>query len=151
MSLRQIGTHLGWIGILVAMGCASHPPFPDSSLTGRIVEVKISESLSPKEIAAKQGDEVRWLNTTGAPVDIAFVDSLDGGHVSCQKGFVAAGWGYLFHGIGSGPEFLMVATVHENKYASVCFSAPGRYDYTVRGGTTEAGKLRRIAGTVTIE
>ena len=40
-------------GVLVSMRCASHPLFPEASLTGRIVWVKIGESLSPKEITTK--------------------------------------------------------------------------------------------------
>lgn len=139
-----------WLGVLVTAGCASHHPFPESSLTGRVVEVKVSESLTPKEITAEQGDEVRWLNTTGAPVHISFVEPLDG-RVSCQKGFVSAGWGYLFRGIASQPEFLVVATVRGNQYASLCFSTPGTYAYTIRSETGEASKAGGIAGTVIIE
>ena len=29
-------------------------------------------------VTAKPGDEVRWINTTSGPVDLAFVDALDG-------------------------------------------------------------------------
>lgn len=139
-----------WLGGLVTVGCAGHPPFPESSLSGRIVEVKISEALTPKEITAKQGDELRWVNTTGDPVHISFVEPLDG-RVSCQKGFVSAGWGYLFGSPVSEPEFLVVATVHGNEYASLCFSSPGTYAYTMTSKTTETSKAGKIAGTVTIE
>ena len=86
----QVSMHFGWLGILVTMGCASSPPFPESSLTGKMVEVKIGESLTPKEITAKPGDIMRWVNTTGGAVDISFVEPLDG-LVSCQKGFVSTG------------------------------------------------------------
>jgi plastocyanin len=150
MNLMRIGVFFVWLWGLVTMGCASQPPFPDSSLTGRIVEVTISESLTPQEIAAKQGDEVRWINTTGGPVDISFVEALDG-RVSCQKGFVSAGWGYLFSGGASQPEFLVVATVHGHESASLCFSTPGTYAYTMRKETAEKRKAGGIAGTVTIE
>ena len=138
-----------WLAGLVAVGCASHP-FPESSLTGSIVEVKIGESLAPKAVVAKQGDELRWVNTIGHPVDISFVDPLNG-RVSCQKGFVGAGWGYLFRGIALQPEFILVATVHANEYASLCFSTPGTYAYTIKRESKEAGKAGGMAGTVTIE
>lgn len=150
MKLMRIGIVFVWLGVLVTMGCASHPPFPASSLTGRIVEVKIGESLTPKEITAKQGDEVRWVNTTSDSVDISFVEALDN-RVSCQKGFVSAGWGYLFLGESLQSEFLVVATVHGNQYASLCFSASGTYAYTMKRETTETSKAAGITGTVTIE
>jgi plastocyanin len=139
-----------WLGVLVTMGCASHPPFPESSLSGRIVEVTIGESLTPQEIAAKRGDEIRWINSRGGSVDISFVEPLDS-RVSCQRGFVSAGWGYLFRGIASQPEFLVVATVRGHESASLCFSTPGTYAYTIRTETTGAGKAGRMAGTITIE
>jgi plastocyanin len=150
MNLMRISAFFLWLGVLVTVGCASHPPFPDLSITGRIVEVTIGESLTPQEIAAKPGDEIRWINTTGGPVDISFVEALDG-RVSCQKGFVSAGWGYLFSSDSSHPEFLVVATVHGHESASLCFSIPGTYAYTMRKETAEERKAGGIAGTVTIE
>jgi plastocyanin len=150
MNLVRITVPFLWLLAFVTMGCASHPPFPESSLTGNMVEVQIGESLTPKEITAKPGDEVRWVNSTSDPVDISFVEPLDG-RVSCQKGFVSAGWGYLFGGGSAQPESLVVATVHSSKYASLCFSAPGTYAYTMRKETTEKSKEGGIAGTVTIE
>jgi plastocyanin len=150
MNLMRICVLCVRLGVLVTVGCASHPPFPESSLTGIVSEVRIGESLTPKEITAKQGDEVRWVNSTSGPVDISFVESLDG-RVSCQKGFVSAGWGYLFFSDSSQPDFLVVATVHSNEYASLCFSTPGTYAYTMRMETAAAGKAHGIAGTVTIE
>lgn len=90
MNLIRMSVLLVGLVVLVTVGCASHPPFPESSLTGRIVEVKVGESLTPKEITAKQGDEVKWVNTTSTPMDISFDESL-GNIVSCQKGFVHTG------------------------------------------------------------
>jgi plastocyanin len=151
MKLMRICVFFLWLGGLVTIGCASQPPFPESSLTGTIVEVKITETLTPKEVVAKRGDELRWVNATGEPVHISFVDPLDNDHITCQKGFVAAGWGYLFRGIASRPEFLVVATVQGNDYASLCFSTAGTYAYTIRGKATETRKAGKMAGTVTIE
>jgi hypothetical protein len=150
MNLMRIGVVFVWFGGLVMVGCATQPPFPESSLTGRIVEVTIDESLTPQESAAKQGDEIRWINSRGGPVDISFVEPLDS-RVSCQRGFVSAGWGYLFRGIASQPEFLVVATVRGHESASLCFSTPGTYAYTIRTETTGAGEAGRMAGTITID
>ena len=150
MKLMRISIVFVWIEVFVTMGCASHPPFPSSSLTGKIIEVKIGESLTPKEITVQQGDEVRWVNTTNDSVDISFVEALDS-RVSCQKGFVSAGWGYLFLGESLQSESLVVATVHSNQFASLCFSAPGTYAYTMKREITGASKAAGITGTVTIE
>ena len=150
MNLMCICVLLVGVGVLVTPGCASPPPFPASSLTGTILDVKIGESLNPKEIVAKPGDEVRWVNTTSGPVDISFVEPLDG-VVSCQKGFVSAGWGYLFPGESSPPEFIIVTTVHSNEYASLCFSTPGTYAYNASMKTAAADRTIRMAGTVKIE
>lgn len=147
MNLLRIGVLLG---ALVTPGCVTHAPFPTSSLTGTILDVKIGEVLHPKEIVAKPGDEVRWVNTTSNPVDISFVKPLDG-VVSCQKGFVSAGWGYLFAGISSSPEFIIVTTVHRDDYAGLCFSTPGTYAYVASMKSEEAGRPIRMAGTVKIE
>jgi plastocyanin len=148
MKLMRIGMFLVGLGMLVTVGCASHPRFPESSLTGRVVEVKVGESLTPKEIIAKQGDEVRWVNTTNAFVDIAFDQAL-GDIVSCQKGFVSTGWGYLFG--SSEPEFLVIARLHSNDHVSLCFSTPGTYAYNVRRDTAATSSTTQLAGTVTIE
>jgi plastocyanin len=150
MNLVRISVRFVWLLAFVTVGCASHPPFPESSLTGKMVEVQIGESLTPKKITAKPGDEVRWVNSTSDAVDISFAELLDG-RVSCQKGFVSTGWGYLFGGGPAQPESLVVATVHGSKYASLCFSAPGTYAYTMRRETTEKSKEAGINGTVTIE
>lgn len=149
MTLTRISVFLVRLGILVTVGCAgSPPPFPQSSLTGGLFEVKIGESLTPKVVTVKRGDEVRWVNTTSGPVDIAFMQSQDD-LISCQKGFASPGWGYLFQ--SSELEFLMVATLHTNDSASLCFAIPGTYTYTVRRKTTTTGHATRIAGAVTIE
>jgi len=136
------------LGVLVTGGCASPPPFPAASLTGRIVEVTVGESLTPTAVTAKPGDEVRWVNTTSIPVDISFDQTLDG-IVSCEKGFASAGWGYIFG--SSEPDFLVIARLHGRDYVSLCFSAPGTYSYELRTNKTATGKATRIGGTVRIE
>lgn len=148
MNLTRISGLLVRFGILVTVGCAS-PPFPESSLTGVLFEVKIGESLTPTVVTAKRGDEVRWVNTTNGPVDISFVQTLDN-LISCQKGFVSTGWGYLFAS-SSEIDFLLVARVHTNDSASLCFTTPGTYTYTIRTNTATTGHGARIAGSVMIE
>ena len=148
MNPTRMGVLFVRLGILVTVGCVSHPPFPESSLTGKLFEVKIGESVTPKMVIAKRGDEVRWVNTRSVPVDIIFAQSQDE-MISCQKGFASTGWGYLFG--SSESESIVVATVHTNDSASLCFAIPGTYDYTVRTEIAPSGHAARITGSVTIE
>lgn len=147
MNLIRMGV-IFVLGVLVTGGCASHPPFPESSLTGRIVEVQVGQSLTPQRVTAKEGDEVKWVNTTSLPVDIAFDQSLDG-FVSCQRGFVSTGWGYLFG--SSHVDFLVIAQVHSRDSASLCLSNPGTYTYHVHMEQAATSTAPRLAGTITIE
>ncbi|MDF0673886.1 MAG: hypothetical protein P0120_06035 [Nitrospira sp.] len=125
---------------LVTVGCASRPVFPESSFTGQVVPVGIGKYLTPQKITAGRFDEVRWVNMSGDPVYIWFVGSLNTGNIFCAKGFGPVALG-----------FVMVARVKENEYASLCFSAPGNYVYTVTRTTAEETQEGGITGTVTIE
>jgi plastocyanin len=135
------------LGILLTVGCASHPPFPQSSLTGKIVEVKIADALSPTEIRANPGDEVRWRNTTGVLLDLYFVEPLND-RIACELGFTSTGWGYLFE--SSEAQYIVAAVVHPNQFVSLCFSSPGTYAYIAKKETTPTGKSIRMTGTVII-
>jgi plastocyanin len=149
MNLTRIGVFIVSLGIVVTVGCASRPPFPESSLTGGLFEVKIGETLTPSVVTAKRGDEVRWVNTTSGPVDVLFYAQSQVDLISCQKGFGSTGWGYLFG--SSEHDFLVVATVHPNDSASLCFAIPGTYVYGVRWHPPITGYPTRITGSVTIE
>ena len=116
-------------GLLVTVGCAS-APVPESSITGKVIEVKIGEVLTPKVSDAKTGDEVRWINTTNSPVHIVLTKPMSA-LLSCLKGFVSnEGFEY----VGSpNPNSLLGATVNTNDHASLCFSNTGIYEYEVKG------------------
>lgn len=147
MNWMHTGRILVSFGMLMAGGCAS-APFPESSLTGAISEVRIGDAHIPKVMTAKPGDEVRWVNMTSDPIDVSFSDPIEG-RVSCQKGFASVGWGYLFG--GTELDFLVVATVQSHDFASLCFSTPGTYRYTVHMDKTAIGRSTRIPATVKIE
>ncbi|HJT20072.1 MAG TPA: hypothetical protein VJ746_06355, partial [Nitrospira sp.] len=87
MKLVRMCMTFGWLAGTALLGCANHQSFPQSSLTGRVVEVQIGAALSPQDVTAKQGDEVRWVNTGSEAVDVSFFE-MRAGLVSCQKGFV---------------------------------------------------------------
>ena len=129
------------------VGCVS-APFPQSSLTGQVVKVSIGEAVNPHAVTAKPGDEISWVNTTAFTVDVWFVPSIDG-VVSCNRGFVSSGWGYMF--AESVPDNLIVATIHPGGTASLCFGAGGMYPYRVHVKDASTGPRTKMTGSIVIQ
>ena len=148
MNLRRAGQLLAGVGIVATIGCVSHQPFPDSSLSGTVLEVTIGESISSPAVTAKRGDEVRWINMSDTAVDIAVVQTREE-LISCQKGFASTNLGYLFG--TSEYENIVMATVLPHQFASLCFAIPGKYVYTVRTDPSRKGSANKITGSLTIE
>ncbi|HKT35996.1 MAG TPA: hypothetical protein VJR03_14305 [Nitrospira sp.] len=148
MNLLRASTFMTGIGIFATMGCMGHQHFPDSSITGTIIEVKIGESLSTPVVTAKRGDEVRWINMSDAAVDLSVVQTREE-LISCQKGFASTNLGYLFG--TSEYENIVMATVLPNQFASLCFAIPGKYVYTVRTDPSRKGSANKVTGSLTIE
>ncbi|HKY72326.1 MAG TPA: hypothetical protein VJL88_10450 [Nitrospira sp.] len=151
MNFPRVGIMCAQIGMSVAIvvGCASHKRFPESSLTGRIFEVKIEEAWQPAPVTATRGDEVRWLNMSNRPVDVSVVQTREE-LISCQKGFASADLGYLFG--TSEYENIVTATVRPNEFASLCFAHPGKYVYTLRKKHPfVTGSEDKITGTIIVE
>ena len=146
MNLARIAMVLGMSAILVPIGCASHQPFPESSLTGAVLEVKIDEIVSPTSVTTKRGDEVRWINRSKTPVDVSVVQTREE-LISCQKGFASTNLGYLFG--TSEYENIVMATVLPNEFASLCFAISGKYVYTVRMHQT--GPSTKVTGSIIVE
>ena len=119
-------TLLGGIGLLLMIGCAS--PVPESSPTGTVVEIEISET-TPKVITVKERDEVRWVNRTNSPVHILLTKPVKA-RLSCVKGFVSTE-GFEFVG-SPNPDVTIGAMVNSHEFASLCFSDAGIYDYTAQ-------------------
>jgi plastocyanin len=126
MHQMHTGTFLGGIGLLLMIGCAS--PVPESSPTGAVFEVEISETI-PKVITVKERDEVRWVNKTNSPVHILLTKPVMA-RLSCMKGFVSTE-GFEFVG-SPNPDVTIGAMVNSHEFASLCFSDAGIYDYTVQ-------------------
>jgi len=115
--------------LLVMVGCVS-PSIPESSVTGRVHEVKIGEGITPKVIDAKTGNEVRWVNTRSSPVHISLKRPVSA-RLSCRNGF-ASTEGYEFVG-SPDSDALLGTTVNSNGFASLCFSDSVIYNYAVTG------------------
>jgi plastocyanin len=148
MNLRRIGVLLVTLGLLTVVGCATHQPFPQSSVTGGLVEVKIGESLRPPVVIAKLGDAVRWINMTSEPVDVSLALTRED-MISCQKGFGSTGLGSLFGSLEN--ENIIIARVLPNESANLCFATPGNYVYTLRSNPPIKDHEMQITGSIKVE
>jgi plastocyanin len=119
----------------IAAGCSTGKDLAQSTRTGKIFDVRIGESLSPKEIEVRLGDEVRWVNARNGSVRIVFVDSLQD-KLACQKNFKTK---------------TNTANISANDYASLCFMAPGAYTYNARMESPAPGGEVNAAGRVLVE
>jgi plastocyanin len=147
MNVSRAGSLLAVL-MLVSSGCAGHKPFPESSLTGHVQEVKIGAAITAADVTAKRGDEVRWINMGNAPVDVSVVQTQEE-LISCQKGFASTNLGYVFG--TSEYENIVMAKVRPNESASLCFALPGKYVYTLRKDPSVTGSLDKTTGSITIE
>jgi plastocyanin len=132
-TMKMRNSHLILVGLFL-VGCAS---LPETTRTGVIRDVKIEHDLTPSDLLAQIGDEVRWVNHRSGSVTIYFLGgALD--HVSCGRGFSN------FLGIKKES-----ATIKPSESGSLCFSQVGFISYNVRmadmvpgGELIEAGTIR---------
>ncbi len=134
---------------LTIVACATQP-IPESSLTGRVTEVRItSDGLAPQSVHLGRGDEVRWINDTKGFVDVSFMQSLSD-IASCRKGFQSTSWGSS-RVAASGIKFLFVSRIASQDTAGLCFSISGTFQYAVETDEATTGKFTRMHGTITVE
>jgi plastocyanin len=127
--------------VAFAASCAN-PPFggtqrselAKSTRTGKIHDIKIGETISPKEIQVSQGDEIRWINMRNGVVKVVFIDTLKD-RVSCQNNF--GGTASMFSSNTNTKEY--ETKIGPNDHASLCLSSPGTYTYTARMEDTTPG------------
>lgn len=137
-----------WLVMLpwVVMACSSGPDLKQSTRTGTIADIKIGEQLSPQRLEVRRGDEIRWINSRSAPIDIVFVDSLKD-RISCQNGFVTGGLTGMF---SEDATKASVTTIEPDNYASLCFASPGTYTYNARMKAVVPGSEKNLTGTVSV-
>jgi plastocyanin len=119
--MRIFGAMLILGTVFILSACAS---LPATSRTGAVHDVIITEEkLSPEDLIAHVGDEVRWVNRRPTTVWVYFFeDSLD--EISCQNG-LASFWGHE-----------EVAKIEPNQSASVCFAKEDAISYSVQNEPT---------------
>ncbi|MGH7233387.1 MAG: hypothetical protein ACREJU_18805 [Nitrospiraceae bacterium] len=130
------------IGVLFIGGCSTSAT-PKSTQTGKIYDIKIGDSINPKLLEVRPGDEVRWVNGRGSPIKIVFIDDLKD-RISCENGFVNGMFSWAARNLN-------VTTVKANHYASLCFLSPGRYRYTARMEAPVPGGEKNESGSVLVD
>jgi len=104
--------------------------------------------VTPLDVTAHRGDEVRWANMGNHAVEVSLVQTQEE-LISCQKGFASTNLGYVFG--TSEYENIVMATVRPSEYAGLCFSLPGKYAYTIRKIPAAAGSADQLTGSITIQ
>jgi hypothetical protein len=102
--------------VLFGSGCASSP---ETTQRGHVLYVQIRDVVSPLELDASVGDEIRWQNLRSDPVKIGLLDTYELKDVSCARGFTHFGLVYNF------------AIIAPNDYVSLCVSHRGTIQYNV--------------------
>jgi len=124
-----------WFTLLAIAGCAS---VPTTSRTGVIHDVRFEERMTPANLRAQPGDEIRWVNQRSMPVRVEFLGAaLD--DVTCQRGFD--------NRMGSQQE---MAVIQPNQSVSLCFGKPGRVTYNARMDSAVAGGKMIESGTIQV-
>ena len=136
-----------WLVFAILSGCATGPDLPNSTRTGKIHDIKIGDTLNPKRLEVRPGDEVRWVNGRNGAVKITFIE-LTEDRVSCQKNF-KSGWFKAMFSKEAGR--IDTATVNGNDYISLCFAAPGMYTYNARMEAMVPGGEAHDSGKIIVE
>jgi hypothetical protein len=102
--------------VLFGSGCTSSP---ETTQRGQVIYVQIRDGVSPLELDASVGDEIRWQNLRSDPVKIGLLDTYDLKDVSCARGFTHFGLVDNF------------AIIAPNDYVSLCVSHRGTIQYNV--------------------
>jgi plastocyanin len=138
MKLQHGGVIIA-MALLAAAGCQTSPLTSENrelakfTRTGAIHDIRIGDTITPAELTARPGDEVRWVNGRSASGQIVFTTSLRD-RVSCQNRFTGRD----------------STKVDPNEYVSLCFSSPGTYKYIARMGSPVPGGEKNLPGIVVI-
>ncbi len=112
---------------------------PNTTRTGGVHDIRVTEGPEPADLLVRVGDEVRWVNGRALPIrlDLVNVNSED---ISCERGF-----SNLF---GMHRDS---ATIKANETASTCFTKPGVVKYNVRMDSALPGGTKVVSGVVRID
>lgn len=103
--------------LLTASACSLTP---DSEASRTIREIQIGDTVQPRLLYAKTGEEIRWQNVRSTPVNLGFLTTSLLKELSCQKGVVTM--------FGEVKDFI---SIPPQESVSVCFVRPGELKYNV--------------------
>jgi plastocyanin len=113
---------LAILSLVVFLGCGS----TSSSHGPNVHTVNIGQKISPLQLNAGRGDEVRWMNQRAEPVAV-IIPTTDAMPLSCLTGFTHA------------DRTRLSAVIPPRSSASLCFAEMGKYDYLVRLDVNQSG------------
>ena len=112
--------------VALMMGCAS----PHSPQRGAIHYINIGESVSPKALRAKVGDEVRWVNLGQQTVRLQIIGNMK--TVGCQRGFGALT-----------SSKMVSARIASHDYASLCLGDAGEVKFQIQRENDESKPMEQ--------
>lgn len=105
--------------ILGFFGCAASSG-SDKSTRVQDVQIRGEGLITPIELYASVGEEIRWHNLRSTPVHLGFLGMKPIDEVGCEYGFKT--W---YGGIKD------LVTIHPGEYVSVCFSKARTIRYNI--------------------
>lgn len=105
--------------ILTFSGCAASSGLSESARI-RDVQIHGQGHITPIELHASVGEEIRWHNRLSTPVHLGFLGVKAVNEVGCEKGFKT--W------YGGVKDFV---TIHPGEYVSVCFTRARTVRYNI--------------------
>ena len=125
---------LAWI-VLLAAACAASPT---TSRTGAIHDVTVTEGPDPADLMVNPGDEVRWVNSRTASIQIDLVKT-NPELLSCNRGFSDfLGFPRAFAELSAG------------ETASACFVLTGDVQYNLRMESALPGGMKFVSGVIRV-
>lgn len=133
------------VSALILLAACQHSLVRDSmptiTRTGEIKDVVIKEKLSPATVAAKPGDEIRWINKRQSDVEVILLTPVMD-RLTCQRNFGG--------NMGAADRNQYSAKIETNDTAGVCFRDPAELKYVVRAESSDP-RDQNLPGTITID
>ena len=129
-------------GLVTIAGCQTigGDSMPTLTRTGEVKDVIIRESVEPRSVTAKPGDEIRWINKRQGTVRVIFLNPVTE-NLTCQRNFGGP------MGFGTKRNEYS-AKLGSKETASVCFRDSSEVKYVVRAESTDGE--HSMAGTISI-
>jgi plastocyanin len=138
MSHRKNSPYLRLLGLLAVLLLAVACAGPQTTRTGAVHDIRISEAPEPAELNVNPGDEVRWINMRTLPLRVDLVE-VKPDDLACERGFSNL--------LGTIQES---ATINPNESASACFVKASTVKYNLRMESALPGGKSIVSGVVQV-